>query len=144
MGVAEDEFNLYWMNKTHAVEGSTLVTLGDSDTGAHDSSERESGRDMTPEYDDRAHDHQDPNINAKLIGYTRGLARYKRLVGKDGEAETLDKIGDAMTNEMREVNFNGISYVAFDARETKKQRVKASASSRGRPFFPISFAIVVG
>lgn len=141
MEAAEYEFDHYWKNKDkyhHTVEGSPLVTPGDTDIGAHDTSERETGRDMSREYLDRAHDHQDPNINGRLVGYAWDIAFFKRMTGaKKEEVKKWENIGDEMASKMGEVMFDGKSYVAYDARRAQQQTGIVSLSG----YMPLALGV---
>lgn len=120
MEAAEHEFTAYWKNPkgNHTVKGSTLITAGDTDIGAHDSSERETGMDTTSEYHNRAHDYQVTHINAALIGYAWDIAAYKRSIGDHEGADRWQDIGDEMATEMRQKEYDGRIYRDRDARRT--------------------------
>jgi alpha,alpha-trehalase len=99
IAVAKQEYELVWIDKdndyNHHVHNSILSRYGDRDIGYAQSSELESGWDMTSRFYNRCDQFLPVDLNSYLYKYEKDFARASEILGNREEAkEWEEKAGE--------------------------------------------------
>lgn len=90
--VAKQEYEQVWIDKlrayNHAVDGYQLSRYGDRDIGYSQSSELESGWDMTSRFYNRCDQFLPVDLNAYLYKYEKDFSQAAELLGDKKEAQS--------------------------------------------------------
>lgn len=109
----EREYEDYWTEPPHAVEGTGLSRYYD-ESGDHEHAEDESGWDLTPRFLRRANDYLPVDLNCFLYGYERRLAEFHEALGNDGAAADWRAAGERRRERVVECTWDPDAGLFFD------------------------------
>lgn len=123
----------------HTVSGTMLRTYGDTDVGYHPIAECESGEDMTPRFEGRAHDFFAVDLNAKLALYEKHFEKEAALRGDNEEVAFWKDRRERRVQEMMDTMWDEETGWMYDYDHKNKRRSPVPALAG---FFAVTAGIL--
>lgn len=116
MAVAEEEYRLVWMNKSHPKWHNVHKGLSRyyDINMLHDLAEAESGWDMTPRFERKCLDFLPVDLNALLYKYEMDFARAAEILGKKDETKEWKHRASERKHAMNELMWGRLRGFYFD------------------------------
>ena len=115
---AKKEYEIVWRDKeklyNHSVQGYELSRYGDRDIGYSQSSELESGWDMTSRFFNRCDQFLPVDLNSYLYKYETDFADVARMFGEKKEEAHWTKLAEKRKQTMNELMWNEKEGFFFD------------------------------